>query len=115
MLTPEMEALARDFAARLVALVEADLIRRVQGAITSSFLVSMAAPAGSFKHGLEGEASPNTRRALKLSARTLSIRRLQGQYLGVLRRLAPAARERVRRVAKEKGVAAAVAFGKSLK
>ena len=58
--------------------------------------------------------APRARRRA-LSAKTLAARRLQGQYLGVLRRLAPAARVRVKKVAKEKGVAAAVAFGKTLR
>lgn len=117
MLTPEMHALARDFAARMVALVEADLARRVQGAIASVFPVSKAAPA-TRKHPRAQRkeiATRTARHAPRLSAKALAVRRLQGQYLGALRGLEPAARARVKKEAREKGVAAAVKLALSLR
>lgn len=114
--SPAVDDVVRDFTARLVELVNAQAIERVLAAVASALAVPPSRDlATTRKNGSDGDAVRKARRKLRLSAKTLAIRRLQGQYLGVLRRLAPAARERVKRIAKEKGVAAAVTFGKSLK
>ena len=113
---PDLDALVRDFTARLVEAVEAQVRERVLAAAARAFALPTAnRSATSLKGGVEGGAAPKTGRTLKLTAKGLAIRKLQGQYLGVLRGLAPTARERVKAVAKRKGVAAAVAFAESLK
>jgi hypothetical protein len=117
MLTPEMNALARDFAARMVALVEADLARRVQGAITSSFLLSRAAPATSVRPpaARKAVASQPVRRQAKMSPKLARTRKLQGQYLGAMRGLEVSQRARVKKVTAVKGVAAGLKLALSLK
>jgi hypothetical protein len=50
-----------------------------------------------------------------LSPKAARARKLQGQYLGALKSLKGADRERIRRAAKEKGVAEAVKLAKTLK
>ena len=45
----------------------------------------------------------------------MAARKLQGQYLGLLRGLGPGPRLRVKKVAREKGVAEALKFAASLK
>jgi hypothetical protein len=55
------------------------------------------------------------KRKLNLSAKGMAARKLQGQYLGILRGLKPGVRARVKKVAHEKGVAEAIRFAGSLK
>ena len=55
------------------------------------------------------------KRKLKLSAKGLAARKLQGQYLGLLRGLGAGPRARVKKVAREKGVAEALKFAATLK
>jgi hypothetical protein len=111
---PDVEALIRDFAARIAAAAEAQADERVRAALAAAFPeLAQAAPAGPPKPAKATVV--RGRRKLKLSAKTLAVRKLQGRYLGALRGLPPTARARVKKVAREKGVAAAVEFAGSLK
>jgi hypothetical protein len=49
-----------------------------------------------------------------MNGEVLAVRKLQGKYLGALRRLRPAARAQVKKVAREQSVAAAVKLAQSL-
>lgn len=73
---------------------------------------------------MPGKAAPSTtaphagqpvKRTLKLSPKGLAARKLQGQYLGTLRGLSSANRVRVKKVAREQGVAAALKVASTLK
>jgi hypothetical protein len=59
-------------------------------------------------------AAPGKRK-LKLTAKGTAARKVQGQYLGLLRGLRPGVRLRVQKVAREKGVAEAMKFASALK
>jgi hypothetical protein len=45
----------------------------------------------------------------------MAARKIQGQYMGLLRGLSQGDRDRVKKHAKENGVSAALKFGKTLK
>jgi hypothetical protein len=68
------------------------------------------------------KASPATaarpagkKEAKKASPKVARARKLQGQYMGALRALSAADKAKVKAVAKEKGVAAAVKMAKGMK
>lgn len=105
-----MEALVRDFVGRLTAAIEANLTGRLQGALASA-LGTAAAPGRSVA---QPAASP-ARRPVRVSPELVRARKLQGQYLGALRGLKPADHARVKSVAHEKNLAAAIKLAKSLK
>lgn len=113
--SPEIEAIVRSFVLRLVDIVENQTIDRLRGEIIAAFQGS----ASTTQSALLGHRSPVARedppkaRKLKLSPEAMAVRRLQGKYLGVLRALPPAARMQVKRIASEKGVAAAIEFASS--
>jgi hypothetical protein len=105
----QIEAIVREFTAQVVAAVEAEVSQRIQDAVAAAF--GAAGPS-------VAKAAPSvaaTRKPAKASPAVSATRKLQGQYLGTLRGLAPAARLRVRKVAQEQGVAAALKFARSLK
>jgi hypothetical protein len=60
-------------------------------------------------------ARPVAKKAPKITAAVKRARKLQGQYLGALKSLTGADRAKVKAVAKEKGVAAAVKMALSMK
>jgi hypothetical protein len=60
-------------------------------------------------------ARPAAKKAKKASPKVARARKLQGQYMGALRGLAQADRAKVKAVAKDKGVAAAVEMAKGMK
>jgi hypothetical protein len=113
-ISTELEALIREFGARLAAAAQAQASERVNAAVAAALSgLSPAAPAASPKPAKAAGASG--RRKIKMSAKTLAVRRLQGQYLGLLRGLKLGVRARVKKVAHEEGVAAAIKFAGSLK
>ncbi len=65
----------------------------------------------------KAEAAPvaKARKAPKASPKLARARKLQGQYLGALKSLSEADKAKVKAVAKDKGVAAALKLAKSLK
>lgn len=61
-----------------------------------------------------GAALPKLPRRLRLTAKRQAALKLQGQYLGALRRLTPAQKKKVRAVAQEKGVVPATKLARQL-
>lgn len=110
---PDVEALIRDFTTRIAAATQDQADERVRTALAAAF-PELARVAQSAPPKPVTATTVLGRRKLKLSAKTLAVRKLQGRYLGALRGLPPAARARVKKVAYEKGVAAAIKFASSL-
>ena len=110
----EIEHLAHDFVVRIVAAAQAQTLDRVLAAVGASFgRIQASLPAGRNQKAARPVAS-TPRRKLKLGRAALATRKLQGRYLSVIRPLQPAARERVKKVAHEKGVAEAIKFAATL-
>jgi hypothetical protein len=112
----EIEALIRDFTTRVVTAVHVQVGARVLAVVTAALTGSGlpgVAPSKPVKH--TQVVAGNGRRKIKLTAKGLAARQLQGKYLGVIRALPMAARARVKKVAHEKGVAAAIKFAAALK
>jgi hypothetical protein len=115
--SPEVESLVRDFVSRLIAAVEAGVARRLQGVVASvlgSAAASVAAPRRSVGRPA-GVARRSVRRPVKVSRELAQARKLQGQYLGALRGLKPADHARVKALAHEKGLPAAIKLAHSIK
>jgi hypothetical protein len=112
-ISTEIETIVREFTARVVAAAKVQANERVLSAVSAALTGQAAvAPAPSAK---PQKAAAPAKRKLKLSAKGLAARKLQGQYLGLLRGLGPGPRARVKKVAREKGVAEALKFAASLK
>jgi hypothetical protein len=112
----EIEGIVSSFVKRIVAVVERQALERAQSAVSAAFEGAAISP----KPGLSGrwplpvvEPAANGRK-LNLSPKAIAARKLQGKYLGIIRGLPAVARERVRKVAHEKGVAAAIEFAVTL-
>ena len=71
------------------------------------FVTALAAGQGA-------SAAPVVRRKLKLSPARKAALKLQGQYVGHMRGLAPAQKAKVKRVREAKGIRAAIAAAKRL-
>jgi hypothetical protein len=113
-ISPEIELLVRDFVEQMVAAVQAQSTDRVLAVVGAALGRKQLPPARRERQATK----PTTKaagRKLKLSPETLAVRRLQGKYLGVLRALTPGKRARVKKVAREKGIAQAIKFAGSLK
>jgi hypothetical protein len=116
-ISTEIESIVREFTARVVAAAKVQASERVLSAVSAALTGQAAvAPASSAKpQKAAAVAAVPAKRKLKLSAKGLAARKLQGQYLGLLRGLGPGPRARVKKVAREKGVAEALKFAASLK
>jgi hypothetical protein len=102
----DLLALVNDFVARLESAIRADLVARLTEGLPNGTGPAAKNPSeGSARRGRRLVPSPAAKRT----------RRLQGQYLGLLRGLTPAQRSDVKRTAREKGVAAAVKLGRRLR
>jgi hypothetical protein len=115
-ISTEIETIVREFTARVVAAAKAQANERVLSAVSAALTGKAdAAPAPSASAKPAKPAAAPAKRKLRLSAKGLAARKLQGQYLGLLRGLQPGPRLRVKKVAREKGVAEALKFAASLK
>jgi hypothetical protein len=119
-ISTEIESIVREFTARVVAAAKVQASERVLSAVSAALTGQAAPAAGSSAKPQKAAAAPAgapvpVKRKLKLSAKGLAARKLQGQYLGLLRGLGPGPRVRVKKVAREKGVAEALKFAASLK
>jgi hypothetical protein len=114
-----LQQLVEAFVTQLVRLVEQVTVQRIQSAL------SVAIPASGAElprprarvaatRAARADATPVGRR-VRLTAKLARARRLQGQYLGLLRSLNAEARTRVKREAKEKGVEAALVLARSIR
>jgi len=90
---------------------------RVLLVVASALTESRATPETNrpSSKGTSATVATGAPRKRVLSVRGLAVRKLQGKYLGTLRGLRPGARARVKKVAREQGVAAAVRLAQSLK
>jgi hypothetical protein len=115
--TSDLETIVRDFVSRVQIAIAGEAANRVRSALTSAF--GGTSPSSAPRREAAKAARPTentpTRRKLQLSPAGMAARKLQGQYMGLLRGLSPADRERVKKHAKENGVASALKFGKGLK
>jgi hypothetical protein len=116
--SPDIESIVRDFATRIEAVVRAQISANLSsvfadlaGNKTSTAKPTVAEPT---KAAAPAVAAPGKRK-LKLTAKGTAARKVQGQYLGLLRGLRPGVRLRVQKVAREKGVAEAMKFAGTLK
>ena len=115
-ISPEVEALVRNFVGRLIAAIEADVARRLHGVVASALgaaAASAAAPRQSA--GKKSAVDRPVRRKVRVSRELAAARKLQGQYLGALRGLKPADHARVKALAHEKGLDAAIKLAHSIK
>jgi hypothetical protein len=71
---------------------------------------------GSRRRGRPAKAStrPKQRRRVAISPKVRALRRLQGKYMGYVRRLKPAEKARVRAVREKEGMQAAIRLAASL-
>jgi hypothetical protein len=115
-ISTEIESIVREFTARVVAAAKVQASERVLSAVSAALTgQAAAAPAPSAKPQKAAAVVAPVKRKLKLSAKGLAARKLQGQYLGLLRGLGPGPRARVKKVAREQGVAEALKFAATLK
>jgi len=69
---------------------------------------------GGRRRGGRRRAAAGTRRRPRMSARVRALRRLQGKYMGFVRRLKLAEKARVRAVREKHGIAAAIRMAAAL-
>jgi len=112
----EVQALISTFTAQLMDVVTAQTGRRIQvivAAALGSGASSTIASAGQGK--VRGVGVHPVSQPRRLSDKATVARKLQGRYIGALRRLRPASRARVKKMASKEGVAAAVKLALTLK
>src|SRR5688572_14242983 len=66
------------------------------------------------RRGRPAAARPARRRNVTISPKVRALRRLQGKYMGYVRRLKPAEKARVREVREKQGMQAAIRLASSL-
>jgi hypothetical protein len=112
----EIEKLIREFTNRIEAVARAQSAERLFSVVAGALGTSgKAAPQQAAAKAKAPKPAVPGKRKLNLSAKGMAARKLQGQYLGILRGLKPGLRARVKKVAHEKGVAEAIKFAGSLK
>jgi len=111
----EIESIVREFAARVLAAAKAQASERVLSAVSAALEGRAEATSATPAKPESASAAAPGKRKLNLSAKGLAARKLQGQYLGLLRGLGPGPRGRVQKIAHEHGVAEALKFAASLK
>jgi hypothetical protein len=114
----EIEKLIREFTNRIEAVARAQSAERLFSVVAGALGTSgKGAPQAASAKATKAAPKPAVpgKRKLNLSAKGMAARKLQGQYLGILRGLKPGLRARVKKVAHEKGVAEAIKFAGSLK
>jgi aconitase B len=108
----EIQDLIGNFTAQLMEAVTAQTGRRIQGIVAAALSGSgSAAPLSIGNIGVFRQAS----KARRLSGKATAARKLQGRYIGALRSLRPADRARVKKMASQEGVGAAVKLALTLK
>jgi hypothetical protein len=114
-MSPEVEALVRDFTGRLIAAIEADVARRIHGVVASALGATALSAAAPRQPARKLSVARPVRRKARVSRELAAARKLQGQYLGALRGLKPADHARVKALAHEKGLPAAIKLAHSIK
>ena len=114
----EAQGLVQSFVSQILRVIETATEERIQGAL-AAFLGTPPRRGPGRPPKVPTAPSPakvsGQKRRVALTPKVVKARRLQGQYLGTIRRLDPAARKRVSALAKEKGVAAALELARSLR
>ena len=113
--SPEIQALISTFTAQLMDVATAQTGRRIQGIVAAALAGSTAAPMATIGKARRGAGVRQVSHPRRLSDKAKDTRKLQGRYIGALRRLRPAARARVKKMASKEGVAAAVKLAITLK
>jgi len=117
--TADIEEIVHSFVEQVVALVQRQAVERVRSAVSSAFAgstVSPKAPASAQPAPAPAATTTSRKgRKLNLSPKAIAVRKLQGKYLGIMRALPAAGRERVSKVAREQGVSAAIKFASKIK
>ena len=114
-ISPEVEALVHNFVGRLVAAIEADVARRLHGVFASALGTAAVSAAASRQPVGKSSVAAPVRRRKRVTRELAKARKLQGQYLGALRGLKPADHARVKALAHEKGLPAAITLAHSIK
>jgi hypothetical protein len=116
-----IEQIVQDFVDRLTTILTADAQERARETLMTALgggQVKRRGPGRPPKADSSSlqlsPAAPPKRRKLPASPEAMRARRIQGQYLGSLRRLKGANRARVKKLAKEKGVPEAVKLAAQL-
>jgi hypothetical protein len=109
----EIESIVREFTARVLAAAQAQANERAISAVSAALEGRAEAPSTQVAKTETISSAPGKRK-LRLSAKGLAARKLQGQYLGLLRGLGLGPRARVKKIAREHGVAEALKFAASL-
>jgi hypothetical protein len=119
--TTNITALVEEFAKGIVAAAKATVTARIDAALATAFgAPKKRKPGRPPKQAVAGVApvagkKAARKKAKKVTPKVARARKLQGQYLGALRSLSAADRDKVRAVAKEKGVAEAVKMAAGMK
>ncbi len=108
-----LQALVSDFTQKLRAEVEAQVYERLQERLGELKRSGAPAPRGAPDGPKDAAAAPTPKRVMSPAMR--KARRLQGQYIGLLRKLDGAKRERVQETARSKGVSAAIELATALR
>ena len=108
-------ALIEDFATQVMAATQAATAQRVQAALAAVFGARQKRGPGRPPKAVAAVAPVAGRKATSMTPKLARARKLQGQYLGVLRGLAAGDRAKVKAVAKAKGAAAAVKMARGMK
>ncbi len=110
--TTNITALVEEFSHQIVAAAKASVTARIEAALATAFGAPKKRKPGRPRKAV---ATVTVKKAKKVSPKVARARRLQGKYLGALRALSAADRAKVKAVAKEKGVAAAVKMALGMK
>lgn len=119
--TTNITALVEEFAKGIVAAAKAAVTARIEAALATAFgAPKKRKPGRPPKQAVAGVAPVAGKKAARKKAKNVTpkvarARKLQGQYLGALRSLSTPDRDKVRVVAKEKGVAEAVKMAAGMK
>jgi hypothetical protein len=119
--TTNITALVEEFAKGIVAAAKAAITARIEAALATAFgAPKQRKPGRAPRQAVAGVApvagkKAAGKKAKKVTPKVARARKLQGQYLGALRSLSAADRDKVRAVAKEKGVAEAVKMAAGMK
>ena len=119
--THDIAALIQDFANQLIAVADAAAADRLRAALDDALGAPTQRGPGRPKNApapqaaaAAAEPSPSRRTPVR-TAKLIQARKLQGQYLGALRGLGDRDKARVKKVAKDQGVASALKLAMSLK
>ena len=112
---PNLTAIIDTFVNQITAAVESAAAQRLQAAIAGAFgTPQKGRPGRPAKQAVAPVVAPKAA-GRRVTPKVTRARKLQGQYLGALRALSAADKAKLRAVAKEKGVAAAVKMAAGMK